>query len=191
MSRRNVMRRVGKAGLGLLLWVGTASFASAEPERRPKTEQRAPAKKAERPNAERAKAKAKAGAQGERPRSAKARVNIRLVHMNDSGEVDPRVQDVGRQLRMTKYSGFRLVSQKRVDAPSGERQVVELTAKRKLAVMFRRDDKKAPGKLTIRITEDGDVKLNTTVSVPSGEDVLLHGGKRKDGELMVAIRADY
>ena len=122
--------------------------------------------------------------------TGKVQVDVMVVHATNSGQVDPRLQDLQRQLDHTRYTGFEVLSTSSEDLGQGQVANVTVVGGRKVKVrLIERTERQA--RVRIELYKGNEKKLDTTVSIPRGRTFLVAGPKYEEGVLIFPITVTY
>lgn len=122
--------------------------------------------------------------------SGKVRVEVMVVHATHSGQVDPRLRNLQRQLDHTRYTGFEVLSTSTDALSPGQTAVVTVAGGRKVKVrLIERNSQQA--RVRIELYKGNEKKLDTTVSIPRNRTFLVAGPKFEEGVLIFPITVTY
>ena len=120
----------------------------------------------------------------------KVQVDVMVVHATDSGQVDPRLRDLQRQLDQMRFTGFEVLSTSSDSLGEGQSTSVSVAGGRKVKVqLIEKDNRQA--RVRIQLFKGSDKKLDTTVTIPRDRTFLVGGPKYNDGVLIFPITVDY
>lgn len=118
--------------------------------------------------------------------TAKATIEVMVVHATNEEYVDPRLQKVMRNLKSTRYTGFKLLSDDTARLSVGGDTTVSMVGNRRLKVtLVEKIDGSA--KVRIRMFKDDEKVLDTTMSIPDGKYVMIAGPNHKEGKLVIPV----
>lgn len=124
--------------------------------------------------------------QATRAPTAKATVEIMVVHATNSSYVDPKLQKVMRNLKSTRYTGFKLLSEDTAKLAAGGDASVSMVGNRRLKVTLV-DRTATAAKVRIRLFKESNKVLDTTMTIPNGKYVMIAGPNHKDGKLVIPV----
>ncbi len=152
----------------LLVAVAPRAGAQARPETaqaRPETAQARPEKRAQ--------------ARAER---LEVRVHV-ICASNDGDFVDPRLEDLKRQLEAFAFSSFKLLDVQSRTLAIGKTGTIDLPGDRVLTIVpQQRDDE---GRLRLRLTI-GEI-IDTTYTIAEGATLIVGGPRHAGGHLVLAV----
>jgi hypothetical protein len=126
----------------------------------------------------------------DQPVAGKVQVEVMIVHATNSGKVDPRLEDLKRQLNFTRYSGFELLSAHPASLAVGASNTVTVEGGRKLKVtLIERNAESA--KVRISLSKNNETKLDTTVRIHRDRVFTVAGPKYQDGVLIFPVSVEY
>ena len=116
--------------------------------------------------------------------AARVEVQVYVIHASNEGsEVDPRLEDLRRQLSAFSFTSFRLLDVHERKLSLGESAKISLPGERVLTVSPRRLDQK--GQLRLRLSI-GDL-VDTTYSIAEGATIIVGGPRHEGGHLILAV----
>ncbi len=124
-------------------------------------------------------------AAAERPAAVKVAIDLRVIHANQSGVIDPAVADVARQLG-ARYSGLKLLAAHQDQLVQGVEQTFTVEGNRKLKVQLLERTATA-ARVRVMLMAGAEKQFDTTVSLPRNKTFIVAGSKVRDGVLVFPI----
>lgn len=166
MTMYSIFRSVGRWVLVASLSLGTMGVAWAEPPARaaPVREEAAPA--------------------------GRVRIEVLTVYANHSGQVDPRLREIQRQLSTQPFTGFQLLSTHDDQLGGGQSASFPVEGGRRMRVTLegRNEDR---AKIRIELYKGDEKKVDTTVWVQRNRYFMFGGFPYQDGKLFVPVTVVY
>ena len=117
-------------------------------------------------------------------REPKVEVEVHVIHAsNDGAEVDPRLEELKRQLEAFSFSSFRLLDVQSRTLPFGASATIALPGERVLTIVPQSHDEE--GRLRLRLTI-GDI-IDTTYTIAEGATLIIGGPRHAGGHLILAV----
>lgn len=122
--------------------------------------------------------------------AGKVEVKVRVIHATNSGKVDPQLQDVMKQLRFLKYTGFRLLNTNTAQIAVGSDTTFQVVGGRRLKVQVL---EKTPehARLRIRMLKGSERVLDTTVKIHRDRSFIIGGPNYQGGKLVLPVEVRY
>lgn len=127
------------------------------------------------------------------PRAAaagKVTLNVRVVHATNSGKVDPQLQDVMKQLKFTRYTGFKLLNTNRAQLAVGGETMFQIAGGRRLKVQLV-DRTPEFARVRIRMLKGNERVLDTTVKIYPNRSFIIAGPSFQGGKLVLPVAVSY
>lgn len=123
----------------------------------------------------------------ERAPVGKATVEVMVVHATSDEYVDPRLEKIMKNLKSTRFTGFKLLQSEATRLSVGGDSTVNIAGNRRLKVTLV-EKSTSTAKVRIRmLNKDGDKVLDTTVSIPDGKYIMIAGPPYKEGKLVIPV----
>lgn len=122
--------------------------------------------------------------------AGKVKIDLMVVYANYSGQVDPRLRDLQRQLQMMKYTGYQILSTHDAQLGDGQSTSFQIEGGRKVEIkILSRDAEEA--KVQIEMYKGSEKKIDTTIRIHRNRTILISGPKYQEGELILPISVTY
>lgn len=116
--------------------------------------------------------------------SPRVDVRVYVIHASNEGdEIDPRLEDLRRQLEVFQFSFFRLLDVHARTLPFGSAAAIALPGERTLSIVPQRHD--SEGRLRLRL-KIGDI-IDTTYTIAEGGTLIVGGPRHDGGHLILAV----
>jgi hypothetical protein len=123
------------------------------------------------------------------PQGARVRVEVLSVHATNSGQVDPRLRDLQKQLP-PMFTGFKLLSTHTDQLAVNQSTSFPLEGGRRMKItLLDRGEQNARAR--IEVFKDDEKKVDTTVTVPRGKAIVFGGFPYQDGKLVFPVSVTY
>ena len=116
----------------------------------------------------------------------KANVEVMVVHATDGDYVDPRLEKIMKNLKSTRFTGFKLLQSESSRLSIGGDNSVSIAGNRRLKLTLV-EKNASTAKVRIRMFKEGNKVLDTTVNIPNGKYIMIAGPKHKDGKLVIPV----
>ncbi|MBX2797430.1 MAG: hypothetical protein KTR31_07180 [Myxococcales bacterium] len=128
------------------------------------------------------------------PRTAenagRVKIDVMVVHANNTQTVDPRLKGLQRQLSHFRYTGFSVLSTSSESLSQGQLATINVVGGRQMKIRFlERGAEQA--RVRIELFRDKEKKLDTTIAIRRGRTFLVAGPRYRDGVLMFPITVSY
>jgi hypothetical protein len=133
-----------------------------------------------------------AGARGEQPGPNRARIEVKVVRATATGEMDPRLQDIAKELRSNfpQFQGFQLQSSHGDVLGANQDTSFTFDGGRKATItLLSRDDARARVRIEL-FNRVGERQVDTTVWIPKGK-MFPVGVKAEDGRLLLPVSVSF
>lgn len=120
------------------------------------------------------------------PQQGKAQVDVMVVKADQSGQVDPRLKSLQRQLSFTNFTGFSVVSEDAVKLAKGESGTVSGGPGYKVKLKLV-DIEANRASVRAQVLRGQESRLDTTVKLPSGRAFIVKGPKVQGGALIYVM----
>ncbi|MEQ1508253.1 MAG: hypothetical protein ABMB14_38840 [Myxococcota bacterium] len=127
-----------------------------------------------------------ARANGDAPVAGRVRVDVLVVYASNSGQVDPRLNELKRQLEMMKFTGFQVLSTHSTQLGASQSTQVSIEGGRKIEITLV-SLAETQAKVRIELFRGSEKTVDTTVTIPRGRAYLVGGPKYQEGSLMFPI----
>jgi hypothetical protein len=121
-----------------------------------------------------------------RSEAGRARVNVMVIYANRSGQVDPRLREMQRQLADLNFTGFEVLSTHSDQLGPNQSTTLTVEGGRKFEITMI-SFTAAQARVQIEMFSGSEKKWDTTLTVPRGRDMLAGGTPYQQGKLMFAI----
>lgn len=121
------------------------------------------------------------------PQAVKIKIDTILAH-NQSGEFDPRLKPLEKQLKVLKYKSYKLLKEESQNIPSQGNGTFEIPGGRSLIVSLQ-DFSSQQIALKVRLQGSEKPLLDTTLKLKNKGNFILGGPPHEGGVLVLAIWA--
>ncbi len=125
------------------------------------------------------------------PAVGKVGLQLRVVHANNSGKVDPRLRNVVDNLKFTRFNGFALLDSNEVRLAPGQSTTFAVVGGRKVKVTLQERDARAAKVRVVMFNPQGKAVMDTTVKIHRNRAFMIAGPNYKDGKLVLPIAVRY
>ena len=123
------------------------------------------------------------------PVGARVRFEVLSVYASNSGQVDPRLRDVQKQLPQM-FTGFELLSTHTDQIGLNQSTSFPLEGGRRMKItLLARGEQNARAR--IEVFKGDEKKLDTTVTVPRGQAFIFGGWAYQNGKLVFPVSVTY
>jgi hypothetical protein len=130
-----------------------------------------------------------AASRDDAPAGARVRVEVLSVYATNSGQVDPRLRDLQKQLP-PMFTGFQLLSTHTDQVALNQSTSFPLEGGRRMKItLLDRGEQNARAR--IEVFKDDEKKVDTTVTVPRGKAIIFSGFPYQDGKLVFPVSVTY
>lgn len=117
-------------------------------------------------------------------------VGVMVVYANNSGQVDPRLRGLQRQLEVMRFTGFQLLSQHDDTLGVNQTATFQVEGDRRVQItLLSRDEENA--QIRVQVFKDNEKKADTTLTIKRGRTVPIGVGKYQDGSLILPVTVNY
>ena len=125
------------------------------------------------------------------PASGKVGLELKVVHADNSGKVDPQLQGVYENLKFTRFSGFSLLDTHDAKLGPGQDETFTVAGGRKVTVALVSRDARAAKVRVVMTNPEGRSVMDTTVSIHRNRAFMIAGPDFKGGKLVLPISVRY
>ena len=130
-----------------------------------------------------------AASRDDAPVGARVRFEVLSVHATNSGQVDPRLRGLQKQLP-PMFTGFQLLSTHTDQIGLNQSTSFPLEGGRRMKItLLARTEQNA--KARIEVFKGDEKKVDTTVTVPRGESIIFGGFPHQEGKLVFPVSVTY
>ncbi|MCB9685092.1 MAG: hypothetical protein H6738_07285 [Alphaproteobacteria bacterium] len=120
------------------------------------------------------------------PASNRVQIGVMVVYANNSGQVDPRLRSLQRQLEMMRFTGFKLLDQHDDTLGVNQATTLQVEGGRRVQItLVSRDEENA--QIRVQVFKDNEKKVDTTLTTKRGRTVVIGIGKYQDGSLVLPV----
>lgn len=121
-----------------------------------------------------------------RSEAGRARVEVMVIYANRSGQVDPRLRGMERQLADLNFTGFEVLSTHTDQLGPNQSTTLTVAGGRKLEITML-SFTATQARVQVEMFVGSEKKWDTTTMVPRGRNVLVGGSPHQQGKLVFAI----
>lgn len=124
------------------------------------------------------------------PAAGKVGMQLKVVHANNSGKVDPQLRSVVDNFKFTRYNGFHLLNTHDAKLGPGQGATFAVAGGRKVKVTLVSRDARA-AKVRVVMTNAKGKILDTTVSIHRNRAFFIAGPDYNGGKLVLPLTVRY
>lgn len=126
-----------------------------------------------------------------KPATGKVSLQLKVIHANNSGKVDPALQGVYENLKYTRFSGFSLLDTNDAKLSPGQDATFSVAGGRKITVSIVSRDSRAAKVRVKMFNPEGKSVMDTTVSIHRNRAFIIAGPDYKGGKLVLPLSVRY